>query len=99
MSGEGPGPVRAGCESEKGSPGTGNTFLKRLEGDGVWTRGLENGTPGIRRILNPEEAAIQEDKAWGRVPKEKGLEENEIWAGHLESGGIRAQQEGVSEGK
>ena len=88
MSGEGPGPVRAGCESEKGSPGTGNTFLKRLEGDGVWTRGLENGTPGIRRILNPEEAAIQEDK-----------KVNEIWAGHLESGGIRAQQEGVSEGK
>lgn len=33
--------------SEKGSPETGNTFLKRLEGDGVWTWGLENGTLGI----------------------------------------------------
>ena len=75
MRGEGPGPVRAGCESEKGSPGTGNTFLKRLEGDGVWTWGLENGTPGIRRILNPEEAAIQKDKkvapGLGEGPKGK----------------------------
>lgn len=48
----GPGPSKGRLESEKGSPERGSTSPKVLKGGGVWTWGLENGTPGIQKPIS-----------------------------------------------